>query len=78
LVEESILNMQTHAENISKNINAISDTAMKNMLEKNNETLQNFEEINQKTLQDFGGHLASIAGKLAEDFRRVQDALSIK
>lgn len=78
LVEDSILNMQTHAEDISKNINAISDTAMKNMLEKNNEVLENFEEINQKTLQDFGGHLASIAGKLADDFRRVQDALSIK
>jgi len=78
LVEESIVNMQKHAEDIQKNINAVSDTAMKNMLEKNNETLQNFEEINQKTLQDFGGHLASIAGKLADDFRRVQDALSIK
>lgn len=78
LVQESIKNMQTHAEDISKNINAISDTAMKNMLEKNNETLQNFEEINQKTLQDFGGHLASIAGKMADDFRRVQEALQIK
>jgi hypothetical protein len=78
LVEESIVNMQKHAEDIQKNINAVSDTAMKNMLEKNNETLQNFEEINQKTLQDFGGHLASIAGKLADDFRRVQEALSIK
>jgi DNA anti-recombination protein RmuC len=78
LVEESILNMQTHAEDISRNINAISDTAMKNMQEKNTETLQNFEEINQKTLQDFGGHLASIAGKMTDDFRRVQEALSIK
>ena len=78
LVEESILNMQAHAEDISKNINAISDTAMKNMQEKNTETLQNFEEINQKTLQDFGGHLASIAGKMTEDFARVQEALKIK
>lgn len=78
LVAESIKNMQTHAEDISKNINAISDTAMKNMQEKNTETLQNFEEINQKTLQDFGGHLASIAGKMADDFKRVQEALQIK
>lgn len=78
IVEESIENMQTHAEDVSKNINSITATAMKNMQEKNTETLQNFEELNQKTLQDFGGHLASIAGKLADDFAKVQEALSLK
>lgn len=78
LVEESIKNMQAHADDLSKNINSIADSTMKNMVEKNTETLKKFEEINQKTLQDFGGNLASIAGKMVEDFRKVQEALSIK
>lgn len=78
LVKESIANMQEHADGITKNINAISETAFNNMQEKNEETLKNFENINQKTLQNFGEHLASIAGKMAEDFARVQEALKIK
>lgn len=78
LVKESVLNMQTHADGIAKNINTLSETAFNNMQEKNEETLKNFESINQKTLQNFGEHLASISGKLVEDFSRVQEALKIK
>lgn len=78
LVKESVASMQEHADGITKNINAISETAFNNMQEKNEETLKNFENINQKTLQNFGEHLASIAGKMAEDFARVQEALKIK
>ena len=77
-VKESIASMQDHADGITKNINAISETAFNNMREKNEETLKNFENINQKTLQSFGEHLASIAGKMVEDFARVQEALKIK
>ena len=48
------------------------------MQNKNNESLENFEEINRKTLSNFGSHLANISGKLAEDFEKVQNALSLK
>jgi DNA repair ATPase RecN len=78
IVEASIKDMRTHAEEFTLNVNSMAETSLKNMQEKNTQTLKSFEELNLKTLQDFGGHLASISGKMVEDFRKVQEALSVK
>ena len=70
--------MRSHAEEVTRSINTLADASLKQMVDKNTGVLKEFEEVNMKTLQDFGGHLASISGKLADDFRKVQEALSIK
>jgi len=78
IVESSIKNLGSHAEETIRNINSITETSLNNMRDQNNKVLKNFEEINMKTLSAFGENLASISGKLTEDFKKIQEALSTK
>ena len=78
VVKTSINEMKTSSENMVNKINSMVENSISSMQNKNNESLENFEEINRKTLSNFGSHLANISGKLAEDFEKVQNALSLK
>lgn len=67
IMRESVQNLEKHTNDISNNIKSLSDATVKEL-----------RGINRETLGEFGSHLASISGKLAEDFRQVQEALSLR
>jgi len=81
------VNFSQSMKDLSENLESSGEGIRNEMQEIMNESAKNIQELNQKmmedmgdttriTLSNFGQHMASISEKLAEDFQKVQSALS--
>jgi DNA repair ATPase RecN len=69
-------NLESSGENIRNEIQEIMNESAKNVQELNQKIMEDMEDSTRTTLSNFGQHMASISEKLADDFQRVQAALS--
>lgn len=76
-LEGSIEFSKTMTE-LRENLEGVGEALQKEVKEMTYGSANKMEETMQQTLSDFGSKLASISGRLADDFEKVQRALEIK
>lgn len=69
-------NLESSGENIRNEVQEIMNESAKNVQDLNQKMMEDMGDTTRTTLSNFGQHMASISEKLAEDFQRVQSALS--